>query len=44
MYVADWANDRVQKFTPGGTFLTRFGSLIEDGGQLRRPSDVAVDS
>ena len=49
LYVADWGNDRVQKFTPDGEFLVRFGSRyedikIDDGGSLKRPADVAVDS
>ena len=49
VYIADWGNDRVQKFTPDGEFLGRFGSRyaeigIDDGGSLKRPADVAVDS
>ena len=43
IYVADWGNDRVQKFSPEGEFLMRFGSTFDDGGKLSRPSAVAVD-
>ena len=48
-YIADWANDRVQKFAPDGECLVRFGSRfaeqgIDDGGSLKSPADVAVDS
>ena len=41
VYVADWRNDRVQKFTPYGRFLAAFGDTRE--GRLSRPSGVAVD-
>ena len=47
VYVADWRNDRVQKFSPDGEPLVCFGSQfdgVDDGGMLRRPADVAVDS
>ena len=49
LFIADWGNDRVQKFTPDGEFLGNFGSRyedigIDDGGSLKRPADVAVDS
>lgn len=49
LFIADWGNDRVQKFTPEGEVLCSFGSRfadlgIDDGGSLKRPADVAVDS
>ena len=49
LYIADWGNDRVQKVAPDGEPLVRFGSQyedegIDDGGSLKRPADVAVDS
>jgi DNA-binding beta-propeller fold protein YncE len=44
VYVADWRNDRVQKFGPDGTYLASFGSSGSETGQLVRPADVAVDS
>ena len=44
IYVADFGNDRVQKFSADGEHLLTFGSSSEDGGDLSHPSDVAVDS
>ena len=43
VYVADWRNDRIQKFTPDGRFLLKFGSTGEGEGELDRPTGVAVD-
>ena len=42
VYVADWGNDRIQKFSPEGEYLMSFGE--EYGGELTRPANVAVDS
>jgi DNA-binding beta-propeller fold protein YncE len=44
IYVADWRNDRIQKFTAEGKFLAVFGEHGEADGQLNHPSSVAVDS
>jgi DNA-binding beta-propeller fold protein YncE len=44
VYVADWRNDRIQKFTPDGQFVARFGESGQGAGQFNRPSSVAVDS
>jgi DNA-binding beta-propeller fold protein YncE len=44
VYVADWRNDRIQKFTGDGTFVTSFGSSGDGNGQFSRPSGVAVDA
>jgi DNA-binding beta-propeller fold protein YncE len=43
VYVADWRNDRVQKFSRDGAYLTTFGSTGAAVGELKRPADVAVD-
>ena len=43
VYVADWSNDRVQKFTPDGQPLGVIGESGDGDGQLNRPSDMAVD-
>ena len=43
VYVADWRNDRVQKFSSEGLFLKSFGDTGESEGKFQRPSDVAVD-
>ena len=42
VYVADWRNDRIQKFTADGEYLASFGEPGEGEGQLHRPSSVAV--
>jgi DNA-binding beta-propeller fold protein YncE len=44
VYVADVGNNRIQKFTSGGTFLTKWGSLGGGDGQFRSPKGTAVDS
>ena len=38
LYVADWRNDRIQKFTPDGAFVARFGA----SGQRRRAAQPAL--
>ena len=43
VYIADWRNDRIQKFTPDGKFLKQFGESGTGEGQLNRPTSVAVD-
>jgi hypothetical protein len=39
VYVADTGNARVQKFSPGGTFIVAFGQ-----GRLSSPTSVATDN
>jgi DNA-binding beta-propeller fold protein YncE len=41
--VADWRNDRVQKFTADGQWVASFGRSGKAVGQFNRPSGVAVD-
>ena len=41
VYVADWGNNRVQKFSPEGEFLMAFDAPGD--GERRRPSGVAID-
>ena len=43
IYVADWNNHRVQKFSTDGAHLLTFGHPGSGPGSLRHPSDVAVD-
>ena len=43
MYVADWRNDRIQKFDEDGHHLASFGTSGQGDGEFRRPSGVAVD-
>ncbi len=44
VYVCDWRNDRIQKFSADGAFLMKFGSSGAENGQFGRPSSVAVDA
>ena len=44
VYVADSANNRIQKFNSSGYFITKWGSLGSGDGQFFSPGGVAVDS
>ena len=44
VYVADTGNNRIQKFTNTGDFITKWGSLGEGDGQLKIPIGVAIKS
>ena len=43
LYIADWGNDRIQRFTAAGEFVASYGSSGRGEGELLRPSGVAVD-
>jgi DNA-binding beta-propeller fold protein YncE len=43
IYVTDWRNDRVQKFTPDGAFILEWGSSGRGAGEFNRPAGIAVD-
>jgi sugar lactone lactonase YvrE len=43
VYVADPGNDRVQKFSSAGTYLTKFGTTGSGDGEFSKPVAVAVD-
>jgi hypothetical protein len=43
VYVADWRNDRIQKFDPDGRFIAGFGCPGRGKEQFHWPSGVAVD-
>lgn len=43
IFVADFYNHRIQKFTSNGRFLVAFGHPGTSPGELDRPTDVAVD-
>jgi tripartite motif-containing protein 71 len=43
-YVADTSNNRIQKFSGSGIFLTKWGSLGSGNGQFKNPSGIAVDN
>ncbi len=42
VFVADFYNDRIQKFAADGTFLTSFGEKGNGDGRFRHPIAVAV--
>lgn len=42
VYVADSGNNRVQKFTTGGVYVTRWGSSGSGDGQFNNPQGVAI--
>ncbi len=44
VYVADFDNSRVQKFSSSGTFLTKWGSFGSADGQFKSPAGIATDS
>ena len=44
VYVADFGNHRVQKFTDTGAYLTQWGTLGMRAGQFNSPLGVAVDA
>ena len=44
VFVADWRNDRIQKFTSDGEFISAFGKSGYGEGEFNRPSSVVVDS
>ena len=44
IYVADFYNDRIQKFNSAGTFITKWGTSGTGNGQFKYPSGVATDS
>jgi subtilisin family serine protease/sugar lactone lactonase YvrE len=44
LYVADSANNRIEKFNAKGEYLSQFGALGSGNGQLKEPSDIAIDS
>ncbi len=43
LFVAEYHNHRIQKFTTDGAFITKWGSQGSGNGQFSFPSGVAVD-
>ena len=43
VYVADTLNNRIQKFTPNGQFVSKWGSLGREDGQFNEPYGIAVE-
>ena len=44
VYVSDPGNDRIQKFTPTGVFVTKWGTYGTGDGEFSYPQGVAVAS
>jgi len=44
LWVADYANDRVQHFNPAGEYVGQFGAQGSGDGQLSRPASIAIDA
>lgn len=44
LWVADYANNRIQHFNPAGEYLGQFGSLGSGAGQLNNPASIAIDA
>src|SRR2546425_5108145 len=44
VYVADTLRHRIQKFTPSGTFVIKWGSHGSTNGRFQDPFGIAVDS
>ena len=44
VYIADSWNDRIQKFTSDGHFITKWGTRGSGDGQFRSPTGIAVDN
>jgi hypothetical protein len=44
VYVVDSNNNRVQKFTSTGTFITQWGTMGVGNGQFNAPQGIGVDS
>jgi DNA-binding beta-propeller fold protein YncE len=44
VYVIDMDNNRIQKFTSGGTYVLKWGSEGSGNGQFQYPQAVAVDA
>ena len=44
VYVADRYNNRIQEFSPNGTYITSWGSEGSENGQFKYPAGVAIDA
>ncbi|HZA23301.1 MAG TPA: 6-bladed beta-propeller, partial [Dehalococcoidia bacterium] len=44
VYITDWRNDRVQKFTSDGRFIMAFGRSGTGEGEFNRPNGITVDA
>ncbi len=44
VYVADTGNHRIQKYTPTGSLVSKWGSQGSGSGQFKSPGGIAVDA
>ena len=44
IYVADFSNHRIQKFSSSGAFITKWGSEGSGDGELNCPRGIAIDA
>jgi hypothetical protein len=44
VYVTDWGNSRIQKFSSAGVYITQWGLGGSGNGQFNGPAGIAVDS
>ncbi len=44
VYVVDFGNGRIKKFSSSGSFLDQWGSVGSGDGQFMNPYDVAIDA
>jgi DNA-binding beta-propeller fold protein YncE len=44
IYIVDTNNNRVQKFTANGAYISKFGSLGSGDGQFNYPIGIAIDA
>ena len=44
LYVSEFANNRVQEFSPEGNFITTFGAAGSGPGQFSHPEGLAISS
>ena len=44
LWVADYANNRIQHFNPAGEFVGQFGSPGSGAGKLNNPASIAIDA
>jgi len=44
VYVADYENHLIQKFTSSGEFIAKWGSYGSSDGQFQYQNEIAVDS
>ena len=44
VYVCDYGNHRIQKFSMSGTFISKFGTKGSGEGQFRKPCGICIDN